>query len=192
MPNRTLLFAAAFTAVLATSAQAGPPWISVEYPANPHHASTRGASMLVRAYHHSDGINVPMRAIAEGIVDGKRVSMKVELDATAFAGVYALRSALPKGGTWVLAFTLQEGKESSATALVSVDARGRIMNVDVPSERTKDGWTVPRSVGKTDIEAALRAAQIASAASTTTRATAAIFLPLLLIGGGVVVARRKQ
>lgn len=191
MSKRILVLAAAFTTVLATSAQAGPPWISIEYPANPHHESTRGASMLVRAYHHSASINVPMRGVAEGMVKGKRVSMPVELSATAFAGVYAVRTPLPTGGTWVFAFTLQESPTTSATALVSVDMRGRIMNVDVPIDRSRDGWNVPRSVDAKDIEAALRAAQVASAGTTRAPATAALVLPLLLVGGVVVRRSRK-
>ena len=48
---RAAMIAAALV-TLAAPALAGPPWISVEHPSNPHHPSTRGAAFLVRAYHH--------------------------------------------------------------------------------------------------------------------------------------------
>ena len=40
--------------VVAGLAAAGPPWIAIEYPANPHDPNTRGAFLTVRTYHHGD------------------------------------------------------------------------------------------------------------------------------------------
>jgi hypothetical protein len=172
--------------LLATTASlhAGPPWVSIEYPANPHHPTTRDAALLVRAYHHSSALNVAMHGMAEGIVDGKRVSKQLEVVPTHTPGVFAVRSALPKGGTWVLVFTTKDGS-ADATALVTVDANARIVAVDVPSDRTKDGWMVPRSVTQQDIEAKLKQAHIAFGDATTTpsgnRAVAIAVVPLLLL-----------
>src|SRR5690606_27121264 len=146
MHVRNLCLAAALTLAAATAAHAGPPWISIELPANPHHASTRNATLLVRTYHHSDALNAPLAGTAEGIVDGRRVSLPLELRATNQPGVFALTTPLPKGGTWIMAITLRESKDATATALVTVDPRGRIVAVDVPSTRTRDGWSVPSRV----------------------------------------------
>ena len=172
---------------------AGPPWVSIEYPANPHHPTTRDAALLLRAYHHSSALNVAMRGVAEGIVDGKRVSKQIEVVPTHTPGLFAVRSALPKGGTWVLVFTTKDGS-ADATALVTVDANARIVAVDVPSERTNDGWTVPRSVTQQEIEAKLKQAHMALGDASTTpargdRAIAIAALPLLLLG--VYAFRRR-
>jgi hypothetical protein len=189
-----MLLSVALTLIAAAPALAGPPWISVELPANPHHASTRDASLLVRAYHHSTSINAPLSGVAEGLVDGRRVSLPLELRATNQPGVYAVRTPLPSGGTWILAITVRESKEASATALVTVDPRGRIVSVDVPADRTRDGWMVPRRVEQREIEAALRAAYVAH---NDTRPDAlhyglGLALPLILFGGVVSVSATRR
>lgn len=170
---------------LAAPALAGPSWISIEVPANPHHASTRGAALLVRAYRHSTSVAMPVHGTAEGIVDGKRTSLPLEIHATKLTGVYAVRSALPKGGTWVLALKLTEGPGEIAGAIVTLDTKGGIRAVDVPSTRSRDGWTVPRAISERDITEALRSARIANAADEgAPRAALAsmIGVPLLLLG----------
>lgn len=193
-----LTFAAAMSAAATLSittaapAHAGPPWISIELPANPHHASTRDATLLVRSYHHSTALNAPLTGVAEGIVDGKRVSLPLALRSTNQPGVYAVTTPLPKNGTWIMAITLSESGESTATALVTVDQRGRIVAIDVPSTRTRDGWVVPRSVGQRDIEAALRAAHVAhSDTETPARYGLAFVLPLIMVGGAAVAGVAK-
>ncbi|MGH7466097.1 MAG: hypothetical protein ACREK1_13025 [Longimicrobiales bacterium] len=192
MPVRNLYLAAALTLALSSAAHAGPPWISIELPANPHHASTRHASLLVRAYHHSTAVNAPVTGTAEGIVDGRRVSLPLELRATNQPGVFAVTTPVPKGGTWIMAITVNESGTSTATALVTIDPRGRIVAVDVPSTRTGDGWMVPRRVDGRDVEAALRAAHIAHSGGPGASTGVAFALPLLLVGGAVVVGALKQ
>jgi hypothetical protein len=193
MSHRTLLFAAALSLAISAPAHAGPPWISVELPANPHHASTRSASLMVRAYHHSTAIVVPITGVAEGIVDGRRVSLPLDIAATNQTGVYAVRTPLPKGGTWILALTLEQSEDATATALVTVNAAGRIVGVDVPTNG-RDGWSVPRKVQKSEIESALRAAHIAfgGAPVDTGAPSFAYALPLLLAGGLVAALSRRR
>jgi hypothetical protein len=178
--------------LLAGPAHGGPPWIAIELPANPHHASTRNASMLIRAYHHSTSIEAPIAGVAQGIVDGRRVSLALQIRPTNQPGVYAVHTPLPKGGTWVLALTLSQSKDDTATALVTVDAGGRIVAVDVPSDRSRDGWTVPRRVTDRDIEAALQAAHIAYGGTPTApRSQYALALPLLLLTGVAVAGASR-
>lgn len=165
--RRTLVSLAALV-LFAAPLQAGPPWIAIEYPANPHHADTRGAALLVRAYHHGDALDAPVRGSAEGIVDGRRLSRPLDLRATATRGVFALRTPLPREGRWVLVITAEQGKDATATALVKLDGAGGIANVEVPATQSRDGWTVPRSVERADIERALRAA-VASEAQRSPR-----------------------
>ncbi|HEX6307627.1 MAG TPA: hypothetical protein VFZ69_05525 [Longimicrobiales bacterium] len=190
MNARPLLLSAALTLGLAASATAGPPWISIEMPANPHHPTTRDATLLVRAYHHSGVLNAPVSGVAEGIVDGRRVSLPLELRPTNQPGVFAVRTPLPKGGTWIMAITVTEAETATATALVTVDPRGRIVAVDVPARRTRDGWLVPLRVEKGDIETALRAAAVAYDATGETPRYALVFALPLLLAGGVIMKRR--
>jgi hypothetical protein len=193
MSHRSILLCSALTMIAASSAHAGPPWIAVELPANPHHATTRGASMLIRAYHHSTALDVPVTGTAEGIVDGRRVSYALDIARTNQPGVFAVRTPLPKGGVWVLAVTLEQSADATATALVTVGPGGRIAGVEVPSSRSRDGWSVPRRVEPRDIDAALRAAQVAFGESSQHgRAGYAYALPLLLLGAAAAVTRRRQ
>lgn len=193
MSRRPLLFAAALTLLTSSLVFAGPPWISIELPSNPHHASTRGAALMVRAYHHSTSIEAPVRGTAEGIIDGRRVSLPLEIARTNQPGVYAVTTPLPKNGVWLLAITVEQSAESTATALVTVSPAGRIVGVEVPADRTHDGWQVPRRVEKREIDAALRAAHVAFGGEPRSSGTTYAFaLPLLLIGAAALVSRRRQ
>lgn len=189
---------ALFCTLLASPALAGPSWISIEYPANPHHPSTRGAALLVRAYHHSSAMDVPVLGTMEGLVDGRRLSRPLELRRTNIPGVFALRTALPKDGTWVLAIRLRQGDEDSAGALVTLDGRGRIANVEVPSSQSRDGWTVPRALQARDIDEALRQARVANAGRDAGQLgmvglAGLLGAPLLLVGlGGIGRMRRRS
>lgn len=191
---RRLLLSAALTLGLATGADAkGPPWISIELPANPHHSTTRDATLLVRAYHHSDALKSTISGTIEGIVDGRRVSLPLDVRPTHQTGVFAVRTPLPKGGTWIMAITVSESTESAATALVTIDPRGRIVGVDVPSRKSRDGWTVPEKVEARDIEAALRAAHVAYSGESESapRYALAFALPIVLLGGMAAIRRRR-
>ena len=193
MSRRPLLFAAALTLVTSSIAFAGPPWVSVELPSNPHHPSTRGAVMLVRAYHHSTSIDTPVRGTAEGIVDGRRISLPLDIARTNQPGVFAVNTPLPRNGTWVLAITVEQSPESTATALVTVNPQGRIANVEVPSDRSRDGWVVPRRIDSDDVEAALRAAHVAfDESAPASGVSLAYALPFLLLGAAAAASRRRQ
>ena len=136
-------------------ALAGPPWISIEYPANPLDRTTRGAYLLVHAFHHGTPVGLPVRGTAEGIVDGQRRTVQLDFATTSRAGVYALSRQWPTDGHWLLVISVaQEGMEHGATALVRVAPTGEIAAVEVPS-REQDGWTIPLPVTRRDIETAL-------------------------------------
>ena len=135
-------------------ARKGPPWISIEYPPTPYDQTTRDAYLLVNAYHHGTPMAFPVTGRAEGVVDGERRTLKLELQRTSRAGVYALRKQWPETGTWVLVLSVNQSKDAIATALVSLGRDGGIAAVEVPTRR--DGqWTVPRIVSDADVEALL-------------------------------------
>jgi hypothetical protein len=135
-------------------ARFGPPWISVESPPNPFDRATRDAFLVVRTYHHGTQLDQGVRGTAEGIVGTERRTVRLTFDRTSTAGVYALRRQWPDDGRWALVISTGPA-DGAATALVALDAGGRsVASVTVPS-RQQDGWTVPRTVTRAEVDAVL-------------------------------------
>lgn len=143
--------------VIATAAIAGPPWIAIEYPANPHDPGTRGALLTVRTYHHGELVSYELTGTAEGLVNGKRQSNPLDIRRLSSAGMYAVRWQKPAQGTWVLVISSKREGQHAATAVVSIDGAGRVAGVSVPSDPIEGGrWLVPRRVGSAEIDAMLK------------------------------------
>lgn len=138
-------------------ALAGPPWISIEYPVNPHDATTRDAFLLVNAFHHGTPMQFPVRGSAEGLVAGQRRSISLELTRTSRPGVYALRKQWPTDGVWTLLLSVHQGEEHGniATAVVDLAPGGEIASIRVPTKR-QGQWLIPEPVALSSIEASLR------------------------------------
>ena len=157
-PFRKLGLITALTLVVSTLAIAGPPWIAIEYPANPHDPGTRGALLTVRTYHHGDLMSYDVTGTAEGIVDGRRQSMPLDVRRLTQAGMYAVRWQKPAQGTWMLVISATQNGSHAATALVSIDSRGGVASVSVPSDAIENGrWRVPRKVAADEVDAMLKA-----------------------------------
>lgn len=153
----TLPLVAAVLALAATPLVAGPPWMSIEFPANPHDASTREAYLVVNTYHHGTPTQFQLTGNAEGIVKGERRTIPLRFTAASRTGSHALRRQWPTEGRWVLHITLRERDEVGAAALVVLGADGTPARVTVPTRR--DGpWTVPTAVSAAELAAALQAA----------------------------------
>jgi hypothetical protein len=152
MHARSIILALALCA-LAVPALAGPPWVSVEMPANPFDRGTRGAYFVVRTYHHGTPVALQVRGTLEGIVDGERVSRPLVFERTGTIGVWALKTAPPADGSWVVVVLAGDG-EYSATALVDV-RQGIAQRVEVPFDR-REGWAIPRAVAPAEIDARIR------------------------------------
>ncbi|MEO5590689.1 MAG: hypothetical protein ABIS03_13960 [Gemmatimonadaceae bacterium] len=157
-PLRRLALVAGLSLAVSGVALSGPPWISVEYPVNPHDPATRGAFMTVRTYHHGDLVGYELSGTAEGLVNGRRQSAKLNIQRLARAGVYAVRWQKPAEGSWVLMISSSRDGNHAASAMVSVDNRGRVASVTVPSDPIEGGrWQVPRRVAAAELDALLRA-----------------------------------
>jgi hypothetical protein len=139
--------------------KSGPPWISIEYPANPYDAASRGAFLLVHAFHHGTPVNFPVSGTAEGLVSGARRSVSLEFKSTSRPGVYALQKQWPTEGTWtlVLGVTQGEGDYNTVRAVVELAADGQVATVNVPTRRDRTGYLIPGSFSMSDVEAGLRA-----------------------------------
>lgn len=133
----------------------GPPWISIETPVNPWDASTRGAFLLVHAFHHGTPINLPVSGTAEGLVDGQRRSLPLTFQRTTRDGVYALRNQWGKTGEWSLILTVAQGQDDVAQAMVKVSGE-RVIAVDVPTREGNAPYPLPRRFTKAEIEASLQ------------------------------------
>ncbi|HJQ66668.1 MAG TPA: hypothetical protein VJ816_09840 [Gemmatimonadales bacterium] len=159
---RSLTLAALLTAALAAPALAGPPWISIELPVNPYDRESRGAFLLVHAFHHGTAMNAIITGTAEGIVNGQRRTIKLEFGSTGREGVRSLRKMWPNEGVWTLVITALQGPEDGATAVIVLGTDGEVASIKVPTERRGE-WTVPAKVSLADIDAGLRARAVALA-----------------------------
>lgn len=150
---------AVLTLVAATAAVAGPPWIAIEYPVNPHDPNTRGAFCAVRTYHHGDLVSYEITGTAEGLVNGKRQSVKLDIRRLPQAGMYAVKWQKPAQGKWALLISTARDGQHMASALIDVDSNGRVASVTVPSTPIEGGrWQVPRKVAAGEVDAVLRRA----------------------------------
>jgi hypothetical protein len=147
----------AVPALAITMALSGPPWISIETPPNPYDSGSRGAYLLVHAFHHGTPVGLPVSGTAEGIVDGGRRTVALEFGNTSRPGVYALRKQWPDKGTWtlVIGLTQGEGEFNTARAIVEIGSGGEVASVVVPT-MMRNGYRVPAPVNMADIESALR------------------------------------
>jgi hypothetical protein len=162
-PLRKLGLITALTLVASAVAIAGPPWIAIEYPANPHDPGTRGALLTVRTYHHGDLISYQLSGTAEGIVNGRRQTMPLDIRRLPQAGMYAVRFQKPAQGSWMLVITSSQNGAFAASALVTLDSGGGVASVSVPSNTIENGrWRVPRRVASAEVDAMLK-----DAAATT-------------------------
>jgi hypothetical protein len=195
--------AVALLLILSSTAFAGPPWLSIELPANPYDRQTRGSIAIVRTYHHGVPMQLQVLGTAEGLIDGERVSLPLELIATSSTGVYALKGELPGRGVWVL--VVHGGAEGNGvTAIVEVGPDGSVRAVDVPTRG--DDPPIPRAITGPEIDARLRSLASVGPASgglvlakpghggprgmgITLAAIAAVGLP---VGLGVWRSRRRR
>jgi hypothetical protein len=147
---------AGLSSIALTAAIAGPPWIAIEYPVNPHDPNTRGAFCTVRTYHHGDLMAFDVTGTAEGLVNGKRQSVRLDIKRLPQAGTYAVRWQKPAQGKWALVISTTRDGHYMASALIDVNANGRVAMVTVPSDPIENGrWQVPRKVAAAELDAVL-------------------------------------
>lgn len=148
MRRTVLALAAVLTASPALAK--GPPWMSIELPANRFNAETRDAYLTVRTYHHGTPAQLVMRGTAEGLVRGERRSVDLVFRHTRDAGVFALDRSWDTTGVWVLDVRAFNG-HFEMSAVVGVGANGEVNLVRVPLARTG----APRTVSRGEVETIL-------------------------------------
>lgn len=113
---RTLALAASFALALAPLALAGGSMVSVEGP-------FKGGAYVVHAYTCGGAANLRVTAHAEGVVNGQRRSLPLQLTAMKTLGVYTFERTWPAEGSWVLRLELADGHGPTTVAAVSRDGR---------------------------------------------------------------------
>jgi hypothetical protein len=186
-PALAALGSLALLTATAGPAFAGPPWISIELPANPLDPTTRDAFLVVHTYHHAQVMEAPVTGRAIGIVDGQRRTIELTFARTSLGGVYALRRTWPAKGTWALAINTG-GDHGGATALVGIGADGEVHSVRVPRRSGSQPWGRP--VTDHDIDATLEALAVGSGPSEGPGA--ASLLLVLPLAAGAFLARRAR
>ena len=165
--RRSLLRSFAFVTALSlcafSTALAGPPWIAIEYPANPFDRTSRDAYLTVRTYHHGDLTSKTVSGTAEGMVNGKRQSMPLDIRAGSQPGMYVVRWQKPAIGRWVLVINSGYQGVTDATAVVEISATGTVASVSVPTRAIGNGWISPRPVAAAEIDGLLQGKALASA-----------------------------
>jgi hypothetical protein len=165
--RRTILRSVALVGALTLSAfstaRAGPPWIAIEYPANPFDQTSRDAFLTVRTYHHGEMIAKTVTGTAEGVVNGKRQSMRLDIRPGSQAGMYVVRWQKPATGRWVLVINSGNQGITDATALVEISPTGAVASVTVPTRAIANGWISPRPVASAEVDALLEGKAVASA-----------------------------
>jgi hypothetical protein len=157
MRRATLSLLAAVPLALAAIpavAFAGPPWISIELPANPYDRATKGAFLVVHAFHHGTPMGFPVTGKAEGIVNGQRKSVDLKFERTERDGAYVLKNQWGTEGEWTLVISVTQGENDKVTALVQVSG-AEVFSVKVPTERRGE-WDIPKKVTMADVEATLK------------------------------------
>jgi hypothetical protein len=169
--KRTLLLCFALVTALSltafSAAKAGPPWIAIEYPANPFDRTSRDAFLTVRTYHHGDLMAKTVTGTAEGVVNGKRQSMRLDIRPGSQPGMYVVRWQRPAVGRWVLVINSGTAGITDATAVVEISPTGAVAGVTVPTRAIGGGWISPRAVAAAEIDGLLQGRAIASAGVQT-------------------------
>jgi hypothetical protein len=164
---RSFALVSALTLTAFSAANAGPPWIAIEYPANPFDRTSRDAFLTVRTYHHGDLMARTVTGTAEGVVNGKRQSMRLDIRPGSQPGVYAVRWQRPAVGRWVLVISSGSAGVTDATAVVEISPSGGIAGVTVPTRAIGGGWISPRPVAAAEIDGLLQGRSLASSGVQT-------------------------
>ena len=126
---------------------------------------TDDAVLLVRTYRCLKPENAKVSGTAEGIIEGKRVSVPLRLKSVD-RGVYAVKQQWTAGGTWVLAFSGSYQRHNTST-LVTLDDQGKVAVKKTDKGPELDVRVLNRKLSDADVESALQ--RITQAQTTGTQ-----------------------
>ena len=128
----------------------GGPWISIEAPVNPYDQATRGALMLVHTFHHGTRVDLPLVGKAEGLVEGERKSVSLDLVKSSQVGTRAVRNEWGSKGIWTVVLTASEG-QADIQPVSEINTDGSVGKISMPSKNGR-----PHLLSVAEIESGLR------------------------------------
>lgn len=184
----SLVLALAFSSV----AMAGGFQLSVEAPQT-NNPQLKEAALVVRTFGCMTPADAVLTATAEGLVNGKRASLKLEM-AQAATGVYTIKQQWPSEGFWVVAIN-GEYRGMTSNLLVELGPNGKVHPDTKLVEGARKGAHARGSNKKwatAEIESTLQAlaeGKARASAEADTEVTPASSRPvtLLVAGLGAVV-----
>src|SRR5262245_26171300 len=114
------LLLATFSSVLAGGFQ-----LSIETPAASNNPKLKDVVLIARTYGCHQPTDAKLSATAVGFVNGRRLSVPVELRSIA-SGVYGLTQQWPSEGSWVLALT-GSYNDMTSSVLVKLGPNGKVL-----------------------------------------------------------------
>ena len=113
--------------LLATSSQAlaGGFQLSVETPSSSSDPQMKDVVLVARTYGCHQPADAKLSATAEGLVNGARKSVALELRSIG-SGIYAIKQQWPPEGTWVLAIT-GDYNGMTSSVLVEIGTNGKVL-----------------------------------------------------------------
>ena len=151
--QRSIKLASYLLATIATLAPmtfAGGFQLEIQAPTS-NEGEMNGAALLIRTYGCHQPWDADVSAAAEGVVNGKRQSIKIALTRTS-QGVYAVKQQWPSQGAWVVAITGRYNGITSS-ALVEMGPNG---TVRITKENRVSSKVVQRKFTTEEVEAALK------------------------------------
>jgi len=116
-------------ALVSVSVLLGPPHIAVKHVATPATAPN-GVVFELEVKHHTTPEDLNVKGRAEGIRDGRRVSIPLTIAHKA-TGTFTVARQWDAGKAWVLVFSAEQGtdgKHGVVEAIVQMDANGTVRN----------------------------------------------------------------
>lgn len=151
-------------ALLSVTALFGPPHIAVRHVATPATAAN-GVVFELDVVHHTTPEDMKVTGRAEGIRDGRRVTLPLTIG-HAGTGAYTVTRQWDSGKPWVLVFAAEQGpdgKHGVAEAMVSLEANGRVRDIAYTKADFEQGR--PTRLSAKQVDEALRQLGLATSAS---------------------------
>jgi len=151
-----LAFLPAVAALLAASPFFGPPHITVSAVTGT--PPTPGAVLAITTEHHTEEEWADLSAQAITMRGGKRVEQTLEITRSTTRGRYGVRKQWESGAPVLLVFTIKQGEHGAhgmASALVKLDAAGKVVGIENLMERNARGDRYPRGATSADLVKAL-------------------------------------
>jgi hypothetical protein len=145
------MLAKTLLAATASMLLVGPPRIAVQT-----NGLTGDAIAMVDVHFHTDEDEARIYGTAYTLAGGRRVDRTIPLDRID-ASHYRVRRTWTSTDPMVLVLGVEQGeggKHGAAEALVRLARGGRVVGVDIPTER-RDGHTLPRRITEREIDGAL-------------------------------------